>query len=76
MILLGIRFPMLIFLRNALVAVAVPFLWAISLALQCALFVLRFTFSIAGWDLAWPPVVVENLKDEEYHSVRPDQTER
>lgn len=52
-------------LRNALVGVAVPFLWAISLALQSALFLLRFGFSIAGWELTWPPVLVENLEDED-----------
>jgi hypothetical protein len=62
---------MLYFFRKTLVVLAVPFLAVVALAFKGVSAGLRLAVSLAGWELKWPPVLVDDLEDEPSSQAQP-----
>lgn len=50
--------------------IALPFLAVVAFAFNVVKAGLRVAFTLAGWELAWPPVLVDDLELETSNQLR------
>ena len=59
------------FFRNTITLIAVPFLAVVALALKGVRTGVQFAFGLVGWELAWPPVLVDEPDAEVSSPIKP-----
>lgn len=69
-------FPLVYRLRSVLLWISVPFLAVVGLAFRCVWAGLRFALGLVGWELAWPPVLVDDLETETSSQPKPEARAR
>lgn len=61
-------------LRTLLMIFVIPITALTGLAFKCVRIGVGYVFSAVGWELAWPPVLVDDLPDLQKSVATEDQT--
>jgi len=62
---------MVYFFQKAVILLVIPFLAVVALAFNAVGAGLRFGLALAGWELAWPPVLVDGLEADAPGAIMP-----